>query len=79
MTWTHSLNTWGKGRVGLHADVRGGDLLLGWYQQQGMTVLPADRRLPPGPRRLVRPSDGRYCYFTAKAALEASRRLDSLR
>jgi hypothetical protein len=44
-----------------------------------MTVLPADRRLPAGPRRLFAPSDGRYCYYTVAAALEASRELDELR
>ncbi len=76
---THSLNHWGRGRVGLHADLKGGEPLLHWYQRQGMTVLPQDRRLPPGPRRLVRPSDGRYCYFTVKQAREASHRLDYLR
>jgi len=76
---THSLNHRGRGRVGLHADEDGGERLLEWYQRQGMQVLPRDERLPPGPRRLVKPSDGRYCYFTAKAAVGFSRNLDSLR
>ena len=44
-----------------------------------MTTLPADRRLPRSPRRLIKPSDGRYCYYTVDAALEASRSLDPLR
>ena len=76
---THSLNHRGQGRVGLHADEDGGDGLLQWYQRQGMQVLPRDERLPRGPRRLVKPSDGRYCYFTARAAVGFSRNLDSLR
>ena len=76
---THSLNHRGQGRVGLHADEDGGDGLLQWYQRQGMQVLPRDERLPRGPRRLVKPSDGRYCYFTARAAVGFSRELDSLR
>ena len=44
-----------------------------------MEVLPADERLPHGPRRLLKPSDGRYCYYTRAGALEASASLDELR
>jgi hypothetical protein len=76
---THSLNHIARGRVSLHADVSGGERLLGWYQKRGMTALPEGQRLPRGPRRLVKPSDGHYCYYTLKAALAASRELDSLR
>lgn len=76
---THSFNTGRRGRVALHAAEEGGDALLAWYERQGMRVLPADRRLPRGFRRLVVPSDGRYCYFTTQAALKASQRLDPLR
>ncbi len=76
---THSFNHGGHGRTSLHADPKGGDRLLEWYQGKGMKVLPTDRRIPFGPRRFLRPSDGRYCYYTVKAALEASRGLDSLR
>lgn len=76
---THSLNKRRWGRTALYADKDGGEVLLEWYQRQGMSVLPEDRRLPPSPRRLIKPSDGRYCYFTVEAALEASRALDSLR
>ena len=54
-------------------------MLLEWYQRQGMSVLPADKRLPRSPRRLIKPSDGRYCYFTVEAALDSSRALDDLR
>lgn len=76
---THSLNHLARGRVGLHADPKGAEPLLEWYRKRGMTVLPAERKLPPGPRRLFAPSDGRYCYYTVAAALEASRELDELR
>ena len=76
---THSMNHRGRGRVGLYSDEGGGDALLDWYQRQGMKVLPADKKLPSGPRRVVKPSDGRYCYFTAKAARQFSKNLDDLR
>ena len=76
---THSLNHRGHGRVGLHADEEGGDALLDWYLDRGMTILPKETSLPPGPRRFFSPSDGRYCYYTAEAAVAASRSLDNLR
>ncbi len=76
---THSLNHVARGRVSLHSDPEGGDRLLGWYEKRGMTVLPRGRRLPAGPRRLFKPSDGHYCYYTVDAAAKASRELDSLR
>ena len=76
---THSINHGGRGRMSLHADPKGGPPLLQWYKDRGMKVLPRDQRLPPGPRRLVRPSDGRYCYFTVDGALKLSRGLDHLR
>ena len=76
---THSLNERRLGRTALYADERGGDVLLQWYQRQGMTVLPDEDKLPPGPRRLLKPSDGRYCYYTVPAAIAASKELDPLR
>lgn len=76
---THSLNKRRRGRTALYAEESGGSVLLKWYQKRGMTVLPAGERLPPGPRRLLKPSDGRYCYFTVGAALASSRALDPLR
>jgi hypothetical protein len=76
---THSLNKRRFGRTALYADERGGDVLLQWYRRRGMTVLPDEATLPPGPRRLLKPSDGRYCYYTVPAAIEASKKLDSLR
>jgi hypothetical protein len=76
---THSLNKRRLGRTALYADERGGDALLAWYRRRGMTVLPDDDELPPGPRRLLKPSDGRYCYYTVPAAVEASKELDPLR
>ena len=65
--------------MSLHADPKGGDRLQAWYQQRGMTVLSKDESLPIGPRRLLAPSDGRYCYYTVPAAMAASRELDELR
>ena len=76
---THSFNHRQKGRLALYADKRGGELLLDWYKRQGAQVLPSNKRLPKGPRRFFKPSDGRYCYFTPKEAMAASRRLDNLR
>jgi len=76
---THSFNHRSQGRVGLHADEKGGDALLEWYLSRGMTILPKDKKLPAGPRRIFSPSDGRYCYYTTEAAVEASRSLDNLR
>lgn len=76
---TQSLNERRHGRTALYADERGGDVLLAWYRRRGMTVLPKADPLPPGPRRLLKPSDGRYCYYTVPAAIEASQQLDPLR
>ena len=76
---TRSLNERRRGRTALYADERGGDVLLRWYRGRGMTVLPDTEELPPGPRRLLKPSDGRYCYYTVPAAVEASKSLDPLR
>ena len=76
---THSLNQRRLGRTALYADERGGDALLQWYRRRGMTVLPDEEKLPRGPRRLLKPSDGRYCYYTVRAAMEASKELDPLR
>lgn len=76
---THSLNHRRLGRTALYADERGGDVLLQWYRRRGMTVLPDEEKLPPGPRRLLKPSDGRYCYYTVPAAIQASEELDPLR
>lgn len=76
---TRSLNERRLGRTALYADERGGDILLRWYSSRGMTVLPADAKLPPGPRRLLKPSDGRYFYYTVPAAIQASMELDPLR
>jgi hypothetical protein len=76
---THSLNKRRLGRTALYADERGGEALLQWYRRRGMTVLPDEEKLPRGPRRLLKPSDGRYCYYTVPAAIEASQNLDPLR
>jgi len=76
---THSLNHRRLGRTALYADERGGNILLRWYERRGMTVLPEGVKLPPGPRRLLKPSDGRYCFYTVPAAFEASTDLEPLR
>ncbi len=76
---THSLNHRRRGRVALYADKKGGDTLIDWYRRCGMEVLSANLRLPRVPRRLFKPSDGGYCYFTPNRALDASRALDALR
>ncbi len=76
---THSLRRRTRGRTALYADKGGGEKLLDWYQAQGMEVYPADRRLPRGPRRLFKPSDGRYCYYGVDAARAAFGALDNLR
>jgi hypothetical protein len=76
---THSLNHVARGRMSLHSDPMGGNWLLEWYQNRGMTVLPEDEKLPFGPRRLFKPNDGHYCYYTVADALAESRELDELR
>lgn len=76
---THSLNHLARGRMSLHSESKGGEHLLGWYRKRGMTVLPKDRKLPIGPRRVFAPNDGHYCYYSIAAAIEASRALDELR
>jgi len=76
---THSLNERRNGRVALYADEKGGEALVDWYRRCGMEVLSPNIRLPRVPRRLFKPSDGRYCYFSPRKAIEASRALDSLR
>lgn len=76
---THSLNHRRRGRVGLYADKEGGNTLIDWYVRRGMEVMRVDQKLPAVPRRLFKPSDGRYCYYLPDRALEASRALDHLR
>lgn len=76
---THSFRSRGAGRTALYADTDGGAALLDWYRARGMEVLPADKKIPPGPRRLIKPSDGRYCYFTHEGAIRASAALDEYR
>jgi len=65
--------------VALYADEEGGTQLMEWYHKRGMETLSPGQRLPRGIRRLVKPSDGRYCYYTDQGALEASVALDDLR
>ncbi len=75
----HSFNWRLKGRTCLHATLEGGDKLLQWYIKQGMIPYPRDEKLHFGFRRLLVPSDGRYCYFTEEAALEEKNNIDPYR
>lgn len=68
-----------KGRTCLHAVEEGGDKLLNWYSKQGMSIYPKEEKLHFGFRRLLIPSDGRYCYFTEEAALKEKLNLDPYR
>ena len=72
---THSMNNGMAGRIGLHADDAGGDGLLAWYRDRGLTRLPPDARLP----RSFSRNDGRYFYFSMAAAAAFSRSLDDFR
>ena len=76
---THSFNRGRRGRVALYADEDGGPQLMEWYLKRGMETLAPGQRLPRSIRRMVKPSDGRYCYYTDQGALEASVALDDLR
>jgi hypothetical protein len=76
---THSFNNRRRGRMALYAADKGEDALLDWYRSRRMQVYPDDRPLPFDVRRIVRPSDGRYCYYTIPNAIAASRELDDLR
>lgn len=68
-----------RGRVGLHADPKGGTKLFQWYESRGMKNLAADAKLPPGIRRIIVANDGRYFYYTTAGAYFASRSLDQFR
>lgn len=81
MAITSSYNAMRRGLLGLHADQKGGDRLVKWYEgpEAGMIALPRDHPLPPGFRRLVVRNDGRYFYHDEASAFAASSELDSLR
>ena len=76
---THSFNHRRRGRMAFYAADKGEDALLHWYRSRRMLVYPDDRPLPFDVRRIVRPSDGRYCYYTIPNAIAASRDLNDLR
>jgi len=63
-----------QGRLGLHADPRGGAELIEFYQRCAMTRLPQTSRLPRGRRRLAG-NDGRYLYLDEAGALSFRKRL----
>ena len=67
---THSFNIRNKGRAALHASNEGGEKLLQWYSSRGMEIYPKGEKLHFGIRRLIKPSDGRYCYFTEDGAIK---------
>lgn len=79
---TESYNIRLRGRVGLHADAKGGERLVRWYEHPrrgGMHRLPETTKLPFGFRRVKVPNDGRYFYHDEKSAFEASCRMDRYR
>jgi hypothetical protein len=76
---THSFNIRNQGRTSLHAAIEGGEKLLNWYSSRGMDIYPEDENLHFGIRRLIKPSDGRYCYFTEKGALTEIKEFDPYR
>lgn len=75
----YSMNHLREGRTSLHAAEEGGDKLLQWYVSRGMEIYPEDKKLHVGLRRLIFPSDGRYCYFTEAGAIEEIKEFSSLR
>lgn len=68
------------GRMGLHADPKGGVKLLSLYSQYGMTALP-DGSLPPTLMRTILQGRGAkgYFYFDEAGALSFSQSLSSWR
>jgi len=66
----HSFNRWQRGRTSLHAAKEGRDKLMQWYKERGMTAYPQEEKLHFGFRRLLIPSDGRYCFFSESSAWE---------
>lgn len=81
MAITASYNAMRRGRLGLHADRKGGDGLVRWYKgpEGGMIPLPASHPLPVGLRRVITRNDGRYFYHDEKSAFGVSCQLDTLR
>ena len=75
----HSFTLRLMGRLGLHADRKGGEDLARWYLKQGMTNLPAGAPLPTGFRASFVPNDGRYFYYDPGSATEAITRMDRFR
>ena len=76
---TYSSNHKGKGRTSLHAAKEGGKELLSWYNSRGMIILPDEKKLHYGFRRIFIPSDGRYCYFDEEGALKEIKEFDPFR
>lgn len=63
------------GRIGLHADPKGGTELMEWYKGRKMTNFPAGLKLP----RSIRVNDGRFFFYTPHGAYNASVELDYYR
>lgn len=77
---TQSYNAQQHGRLGLHADKRGGPRLVEWYaapDRGGMHQLEATLPLP-GVRALLG-NDGRYFYHDETSACRVSSRMDAFR
>ncbi|EGR3356014.1 hypothetical protein [Vibrio parahaemolyticus] len=76
---TASFQNQNDGRVGLHADPKGGDKLIRFYKRCKLEQLDKTAKLPLSRRLKKGGNDGRYFYFDSSSALEFSQSLDSLR
>ena len=68
-----------EGRMGTHADPKGGESLISWYESKKMLRLPKNIPLPVGLRSVLVSNDGRYLYYTIDNAVSFSQSLDYLR
>jgi len=68
-----------EGRLGLHADAKGGRGLIDWYHKKGMINIPATESLPKGYRKWFKGNDGRYFCYNLEEALEAAKTADEFR
>lgn len=74
---TASFQNKNDGLLGLHADPKGGEKLMGFYNHCSLKQLNDSVSLPRG--RKFGGNDGRYFYFDQESAFSFSRSLDHLR